>query len=96
MGCFGSREDARRKVFEADWVGCEYGFIVGSVTGVTGFCPVDKLTTKLIGDGKELVDHFGEFNESKIDEAKAADPGKKVFEALKELHKTLTEKYKDG
>lgn len=31
-----------------------------------------------------------------MDELKSKDLGKKVFEALKELHQTLSEKYKDG
>lgn len=63
MGCFGSREDARRKVFESDWHGCDFGFIVGSVTGVTGFCPLDKLTINFLGAEKEITEHIGEFNE---------------------------------
>lgn len=63
MGCFGSREDARREVFAKDWVGCDYGFIVGSVAGVTGFCPLDKLTINFLGEGKEIAEHIGEFSE---------------------------------
>lgn len=55
MGCFGSKEDDRRKAFGANWTGCEYAFAVGAVNHASGFCPLDRLVTSFVGEGKELA-----------------------------------------
>ena len=96
MGCFGSREDARRGAYSDDWTGCEYGFKVASIKTAEGFCPLDALVIKFCGgEGKEIKDGIGEFADSKLAEDKAKELGNNMFEAMKALYKGF-EKFKDG
>ena len=96
MGCFGSKEDSRRKAFDSDWTGCEYAFAVGSVKSADGFCPLDKIVAHFVGEGKEVGSKIGELSDAKLVKEKAEELGKSVFEALKKLHAALEKDYKDG
>lgn len=98
MGCFGSRQDARRGAFADDWTRCAYGFSVGSVTTADGFSPLDKIVIKYVGgEGKELKDAaHGELADAKLAEDKAKELGESVFKELKAFHAKLVDKYKDG
>ena len=96
MGCFGSREDARRKAFADDYQGTDYAFSVGSIETSAGFCPLDALVLKYCGGkGKEIGDGIGELKEGKIDEKKATEIAVAIHKALKELEEKLR-KTKDG
>lgn len=86
MGCFGSREDARRKVFDEDWTGNEFAFAPGSVKDLQAFCPLDKIVCKYVGDQKELKDKLGEWP---ITEDKVKELKDDVWKALKEFHAVL-------
>lgn len=96
MGCFGSKEDDRRKAFGADWTGCEFAFSVGSVKSADCFCPLDKLVYSFVGEGKELASQIGELSDAKLAAEKAKELGEKIFTALKGLHAALEKDYKDG
>jgi len=98
MGCFGSREDARRDAYVSNFNGIEYGFATGNAKSLTGFCPLDKIAVKYVGGtGKELTDAFGDgFPEkAELPEDKTKEIGEKIFNALKDLHKFLASKGDD-
>lgn len=97
MGCLGSKTDNRRKALDGDYNGVEYVFNVGAVKTADGFSPLDKLVIKFCGgEGKEIKDGIGELDGAKMAEEKAKELGEKIFKALKDYHKKLTEKFKDG
>lgn len=91
MGCFGSREDSRRKAFDDDWTGTDYAFTPGSVKDLQAFCPLDKIVLNWLKDKKELKDAF----ELPLDEAKAKEIATEAWAAMKEFTKSL-EKGKDS
>ena len=98
MGCFGSREDARRDAYVSNFNGVEYGFNSANSTSLAGFCPLDKIAIAYCGGtGKELTDAFGEgFPEkAELPEDKTKEVGDKIFKALKDLHKFLAGKKDD-
>ena len=92
MGCFGSREDSRRKAFDDDWTGTDYAFITPKGKADVGaFCPVDKIVLQWVTDKKELKDKF----ELPLTEEKAKELVKDIWDAMKALHKDLKAKEKD-
>ena len=97
MGCFGSRMDTRRKVFNDDWTGTEFAFAVASIKTLDGFCPLDKIAVGFCGgEGKEIKDGIGELTDAKMAEDKAKELGKKIFEAMEKFYNDLVSDYKDG
>lgn len=88
--------DSRRKVFDDDWNGTEFGFAVGSIKTVDGFCPIDKISVDFCGEGKELADGIGEITDSKMAEDKAKELGKKIFEEMEKFYNDLVSDFKDG
>lgn len=98
MGCFGSREDARRDAYVSNFNGVEYGFNTANSKSLSGFCPLDKIAIAYCGGtGKELTDAFGDgFPEkAELPEDKTKEIGAKIFNALKDLHKFLAGKGDD-
>lgn len=85
MGCFGSREDSRRKAFDDDWTGTDYAFAPGSVANLQAFCPLDKIVLNWLKDKKELKDAF----ELPLSEEKAKELATEAWAAMKEFTKSL-------
>jgi len=95
MGCFGSREDARRGVYGDEFYGLEFAFTFGGIKDAKGCCPVDWVVKDFVGEGKELKDSIGEITDAKMAEDKAKELGATIFKAMVEYHDFLNNKYKD-
>merc|ERR1719473_356256 len=96
MGCFGSRMDSRRKLFDDDWTSTEFAFAVATIKNLDGFCPLDKIVVEYCGGtGKELKDGIGELTDFKLAAEEAKKIGDEVWKSMKEFHEHL-KKNKDG
>jgi|ERR1719454_1326126 hypothetical protein len=92
MGCFGSREDSRRKVFDEDWSTNDYAFGPAEVKDLKAFCPLDLIVVKWLADKKELAEKLGELP---LTEDKAKELGGEVWASMKEFHAIIA-KTKEG
>merc|ERR1719230_802260 len=96
MGCFGSKEDNRRKAIVGDYTGCNMSFKVGGVSTLEGLCPIDLLSLHYIGGkGNELKTKLGDHDAGALAKEKGEELGKLVFDAMKKFYFDSLDKSKE-